>query len=76
MKKLTKSFADVCLEDAKNEGFDCCLSEYVPELARRLKRACEKLKLAAKRFHHFDLLVDALLFEQLADELEAMPEEK
>ena len=45
----------------------------VVELARKLKKACDRLRFAAKRFYFEGYLMDALYFNQIAEELEAMP---
>lgn len=60
-----KTYADLILEEYKNIECACasCVSrEHAAELARRLKKACEVLWAAG--------------WDELADELRAIPEEK
>lgn len=46
----------------------------VVELARRLKKACEELRLSCITFRRCGQYDEAILNERIANELEAMPE--
>jgi hypothetical protein len=65
------------------EDADCPATQFivharadVPELARRLKKACEELRLASKAVQAAGLPKVAEVMKEIADELESMPEEK
>lgn len=61
------------VEERQNQSFICNSREDVPELCRRLERACTELRLANAVIQQTDCYNTFQRLNKVADELEAIP---